>query len=1087
MTDVLVRADADSADRAESSTNGRSGGWARPVALIAGVIAVLSALAVPLLPVAVDATTLNWPQGETARSVEAPLVSYAPVTFDAEIPCAAIEQLAPTGGNLVATAPPGAPDLWRYGFQARVTAATTADDGVVTPGRLEAVLRDQSLVSVPVDQLGAGCAFSVHAGMTGATATLTGSDSEPVTLSGDYRPQIVGIFSDLAVADGTTVTVEVDSRFSSHPSPLKRVAIWLALAATVIALVALYRLDRGDRRHERHFLPRRWWALTPVDGVVIGTLVLWHFIGATTSDDGYQMGMARTSIGAGYMANYFAYFGVPENPVGTPYYDLLGQMSLLSTASPWMRLPALLAGIVSWLVISREVIPRLGAWIRRDRIAVWTGALGFLAVWLPYNNGLRPEPMVALGVLLTWCSVERAIATRRLLPYAVACAIGALSVTVGPSGLICFAPLLAGIRPIWRIVDARARVMGKPFISYPALLMPIAAAGAVVLAVMFADQTLSAMFEMRRVHEFVGPNVAWHDEYIRYQYLLMPTIDGSVGRRFGIFMLWIGLAVSAFVLLRRGGRIPFVAAGPVRRLLGSCIGVMLLMMTTPTKWTHHNGVYAGLAGAVAVVAAVAVGPRVLRSPRNRALFAAIVAFALALVFSSINGWWYVSNYSISWNDKPVVLAGIGLNKVFLLAALLLLALAGWFHMRAPEPGTPHRIPRPLWRLIVLPPLTLAAALLVLFQVASLAKGAVAQYPAFSLAKSNINAVTGNPGGLAREVLVETDPNAGMLNPLSGDAFTTFAADANGFVPGGVSNNLSSDDEVDTSGITETLKTTESGEDESGTTTAALPFGLNPATTPVLGTDGTGEPVATLTTGWYELPNPGDRSGIIAVTAAGRIRSVDADGVVKPGQSVEIEYGTADSAGVVTPVGRVTPIDIGPAPTWRNLRVPFTDIPVDATVIRLVATDRSQDPRQWVALTPPRMPQTRTLLDEVGCEVPVLLDWAVGLQFPCQRPFDHRSGIAEVPEYRILPDRGGALITNRWQNHDSGGPLGWTSMLLRPETVATYLKDDWDNDWGELQRFTRRDDSAVTAKPVITSETHSGMWSPGPINTAGWQR
>lgn len=39
--------------------------------------------------------------------------------------------------------------------------------------------------------------------------------------------------------------------------------------------------------------------------------------------------------------------------------------------------------------------------------AAWTAAGMFLAVWLPLDNGLRPEPIIALGILLTWCSVER--------------------------------------------------------------------------------------------------------------------------------------------------------------------------------------------------------------------------------------------------------------------------------------------------------------------------------------------------------------------------------------------------------------------------------------------------------------------------------------------------------------------------------------------------------------------------------------------------------------------------------------------------------------------------------------------------------
>ena len=55
------------------------------------------------------------------------------------------------------------------------------------------------------------------------------------------------------------------------------------------------------------------------------------------------------------------------------------------------------------------------------------------------------------------------------------------------------------------------------------------------------------------------------------------------------------------------------------------------MMFTPTKWTHHFGVYAGLAGSLAALTAVAVSaqPRCARA-RNRTLFAAGLLFVLAL-------------------------------------------------------------------------------------------------------------------------------------------------------------------------------------------------------------------------------------------------------------------------------------------------------------------------------------------------------------------------------------------------------------------------------------------------------------------------
>ena len=54
-------------------------------------------------------------------------------------------------------------------------------------------------------------------------------------------------------------------------------------------------------------------------------------------------------------------------------------------------------------------MPRLGRRLAVNRVAVWTGAAVFLAAWLPFNNGLRPEPLIAFGVLLTWVLVEYSI------------------------------------------------------------------------------------------------------------------------------------------------------------------------------------------------------------------------------------------------------------------------------------------------------------------------------------------------------------------------------------------------------------------------------------------------------------------------------------------------------------------------------------------------------------------------------------------------------------------------------------------------------------------------------------------------------
>src|SRR5260370_11487403 len=93
----------------------------------------------------------------------------------------------------------------------------------------------------------------------------------------------------------------------------------------------------------------------------------------------------------------------------------------------------------------------------------------------------------------------------------------------------------------------------------------------------------------------VGPSLSWFDEHIRYERLFTTSPDGSVARRFAVLTLLLALAISVAMALRKG-RIPGTAAGPSRRIIGMTIISFLAMMFSPTQWTHHFRVFAGLAG-----------------------------------------------------------------------------------------------------------------------------------------------------------------------------------------------------------------------------------------------------------------------------------------------------------------------------------------------------------------------------------------------------------------------------------------------------------------------------------------------------------
>ena len=829
--------------------------------------------------------------------------------------------------------------------------------------------------------------------------------------------------------------------------------------------------------------------------MVVGTLVVWHFIGANTADDGYLLTMARVSPDAGYMANYFRWFGVPEAPFGW-YYEVLAVMAKISTASPFMRLPALLAGILCWMVISREVVPRLGRAVRRSNVALWTGGLVFLSFWLAYNNGLRPEPIVALGALLTWCSIERAIATGRLLPAATAILIGAFTLAAAPTGLMCIAALLAGVRPLVRIVVKRHRLVG----TLP-LLAPIAAAGTIVLVVIFADQTFAGVMEATRVRTIIGPNLEWYQDFLRYYYLFVQTVDGSVARRFAFLTMILCLFTTLFVLLRRG-RVPGAATGPSWRLVGVVFGTMFLMMFNPTKWTHHFGAYAGIAGSLAALTAVAVSASALRSRRNRSVFVAGLLLMLALTFAGINGYWYVSSYGVPWFDKTISYDGRESNTLFLALFALALAFAAWQYLRegfAAPPEKPNTAKGRRIRKFAAAPLTVIAGLMVLFEVLSLLKGAVSQYPAYSLGRSNIEALAGKTCGMAEDVLVETDVNSGNLRPLTAPGFNAedplSGVDSKGFSPNGVPSDLTADyievkqgmGNTDSQSVGPTFATGSGAGTSGGTgnvgvngSTAKLPFGLDPSKTPVMGSyqPGVQEP-ASLISSWYGLPTRSEESPLVVMSVAGRVWSVDNTGAITYGQSLLVEYGKTQPDGTVQVQGSYMPRDIGPAPSWRNVRIPIDELAPDADAVRVVAFDPNLTGDQWMAFTPPRVPKLESLNSYIGNEQPVLLDWAVGLQFPCQRPFTHQNGVAEMPNFRILPDRPLAVSsTDTWQSADNGGPLGFTEVLAGATTVPTYLKDDWARDWGSLERYDRYFPNAVPAEVETGTATRSGMWMPG---------
>ncbi|OBA41615.1 arabinosyltransferase domain-containing protein [Gordonia sp. 852002-51296_SCH5728562-b] len=1099
MTESPEKTTAALPNRRSDDPNSRarrlSPGTTSIIAVAAGLIAIVAAVLTPFLPVTTTTATITWPQGQklgaTNADITAPLVAQMAQDLDVTIPCSLLRS-PPTDASstILTTMPPAAKN------QRSSALNVTADANAVT-----VTMRGDTVASAPRADVASDRCTQLHifSSAAGSGARFVGLGPAQTAPEAD-RPQVAGLFTDIPTSTitstpGLSARIVVDDRFDSSPSVIKWLVMIVGVLAAIVALAALAQLDRIHGYHRR-VGGVRWLALLRprvTDIAVTAILIVWHFLGAGSSDDGYILNMGRNAEHAGYLANYYRFYGIPEAPFDW-YYDFLAHWSSVSSTGVWMRIPSLVIGLVSWFILSRVLLPRLGRAVRTSQWAMVTGAAVFLAFWLPMASGLRSEGVVVLGSLLTWWGVEQAIATRRMLPAAGAAFAAALTLATAPTGVIAVALLITGARPMLKILVRRRRESGLA-----SLLLPLLAAPAIVVIIVFRDQTLASVFEAIRVRYTVGPTLAWYQELLRYYFLAVNTRDGSLVRRVPVLLLLVSLFVVLAIMLRRK-KIRGVDSGPVWRVTGAVLITIGLLSLTPTKWTIQFGIFAGLAAALSAVACVAIGQVAQRNTRNLSILIAGLLVACAAAAAGYNAWPWSYDFGISWFDKAPVVAGLQVSSMFLVLAVIALVIAVWQHLRldyVADTGLHHDAGKPpkRWRTgIASSPIAVIAVIILLAELAVFAKAAAARADTYSVLKGNVHAVTGGCG-MADYVLVEPDSNKGSLAPVdNASASKALEGTSRGFSPQGVADDLTPEADSIKPGTQNTSadlsKTFVVAGGAPGTTggrgpegvngsTAALPFGLDPATTPVMGSyaaDGQ----ASLTTDWYRLPAR-DSSPLIVITAAGALASTDPDGVTTYGQSLQVEFGVEQDGKFQQVGAAVQPIDADRKANrpWRNLRIPMSSVPAGATAMRIVATDNNLDPDQWLAVTPPRAPELKTLQNVVGSSDPVLVDFAVGAAFPCQHPMDASNGVNQIPQWRILPELAVANSQSKtWMATVNGGLLTTAEALTTPSTMATYLKNDWYRDWGSLQRLSPLVPEAVPAAVSTGTSTRWGWSRPG---------
>ncbi|MFP5020656.1 arabinosyltransferase domain-containing protein [Pseudonocardia phyllosphaerae] len=997
--------------RAASTASG--GRRAAITATIAGLVALLLAALVPFAQVITRDTIVTWPQaGEAPSSTTAAFVPAAPESVRITLPCTVLRAADTSDATVVSSEPVGKPNI---GFTV-----------VAGGGDVRVLVGGQELVREPLGDGDCGRVVTADEAGTTVTAANGGTRSFPGAVV-----RAIGAFATAlpaADATGLQVTARTADWFAASPTVLKVVLVvaqWLAAAVAAVLLVRLagdrVRARPGLRRRLRARLGLRGLARAAVDVVVLGTLAAWVVLGPLSTDDGFTEAIARNATGAGDFGNVYRWGNASE----APYTLVLRMVKIFVDAGAGpleLRVPAMVAGALTWLLLSRVALPALLPRHRR-RIGVRIVlAVALLAWWLPLNSGVRPEPFAALFAAAALACGLRAAARpggRTGLWIAGTALASGLALAVTPSSISVAGPLLLLVPALWRRVTRTGGT--RTGVAAAVAAAGVAAAG---LVTVFTTQSLYTVSRATQMHAFYGPDVRWYDEVRRWVLLLgFDTEQGGLGRRLPV-LLAVALLVAALPLVARGAHhwTPGLRWTPVP-LAGLVLGFALLT-PAPSKWTHYFGTLAGpgalavVAGAVLIVGAARARPH---DPTVRGAAASgtlAVVLAAALVFAGRNAWFLWSQWAVPRRDGPF--GPLASPALWLVVALVLAGAALLLHRRFPLPAVP-------------------AALTVTALVTGVAvvAGSMVAAPArsgggYSVAGQLADELTGEPTcGILDHVRLTVD-SPGALKTAGGSAGSD---ELRGFTAG---KGWAGDAPPD--------KGPAWGSHSGG------------------GDAGTGATTGELTTRWFALPKTRDDQQL-AVAVAGRTGQ---------GNTVELQFGRGDDP---APIGtaslddtRTSPDVRGEYPTervdelapldrpgWRTVPVPRDAAPAGADRVRVHAVDTTTDPAGWVAAAAPRV---RTLAPAVpmlrDADGPVYVDWSILWAAPCLRDLPTvRAGLAQTPRYLVLGPSSLGFALDVSFSDGAGGSFAAMRRTTSETGVGTRVDtaDDPDrSDWGSISRI-----------------------------------
>jgi hypothetical protein len=600
----------------------------KALAVGAGILTVLCAVALPLAPVEVNDPSVSWPVDPAApRSTLLALEAGKPLGLTAGFSCAAVDSAAAADVDrashvLLATTDPDQP-------AAADGLRLTAESGFLTAFLGTNVVFREPITARP-------CHYRIHTEAQNLVYTKDGW-----TLGTSALPDVDALITSITALPGRDldVSVRVDDRFASTPAPAKLVLLAAVAAGLLVSAGCLIVLYRRPARRKR-FRPRA------ADVVVGVTLLAWLFLAPRTSDDGWMYAMAVNREHAGYFGNYYMYHNNSYVPF-TWLLQLYAWWSELGTAPVLQRVPSLVFAIVTWLGVRGAVAPVAPG----KRLLV--PALLFLAWWLPFGLGTRQEASVSACLTITVCAVLHARRRQRAGYLGLAVGAASLGLIAHTAGVLVLLPLALGAKSAARLVRTTARSTSDAV----AVVLCVVSCAAIAAVAGFADGSLSDF--LRGSSSFgggldTGPPDPLGDELDRYRLLLGEQSTGNFALRAPVLLLL--LVVPFFVLL-------CVRARQRRRPLPwtlwltgwTCALGLVLLVCTPSKWPWHFGAFAGVATIFLsrlALAAPALSRRYLGTRR--------LSFAVSfLLLAGSSGWiWLAAQGRNTWADD--VLPGVPL-------------------------------------------------------------------------------------------------------------------------------------------------------------------------------------------------------------------------------------------------------------------------------------------------------------------------------------------------------------------------------------------------------------------------------------------